>query len=111
MLYGHRNDPEGFARCLERFDRFLARLSERLSTEDLLILTADHGNDPTTPSTDHSREYVPYVVAGRSVTPGSSGDVAGFGAIGATVARHLGVEWPYGRPLIDRSSESDAIQA
>src|SRR5690606_26435833 len=59
MLYGHRNDVEGFARCLEEFDPVLDRVIRSLRPDDLLIVTADHGNDPTTPSTDHSREYVP----------------------------------------------------
>jgi phosphopentomutase len=59
MLYGHRNDVAGFARALVDFDLFLGELLEVLNDDDLLLLTADHGNDPTTPSTDHSREYVP----------------------------------------------------
>ncbi len=67
MLYGHRNDPSGFARALEAFDAALAGILEALRPDDLLILTADHGNDPTTPSTDHSREYVPLLVYGGSV--------------------------------------------
>ena len=71
MLYGHRNDPPGFARVLEEFDAALAGVLEHLRPDDLLILTADHGNDPTTPSTDHSREYVPLLVYGK----GFSGDL------------------------------------
>jgi phosphopentomutase len=59
QLYGHRNDVEGYARALEEFDAWLPSLYSKLSSDDLLILTADHGCDPTTPSTDHSREYVP----------------------------------------------------
>jgi phosphopentomutase len=96
MLYGHRNDPLGFARCLEGFDETVAGIIPRLREGDLLILTADHGNDPTTPSTDHSREFVPAVLVGGSGRP--FGDVDGFGAIGSTVAAHLGLEWP-GRNL------------
>jgi phosphopentomutase len=61
MLYGHRNDPHGFAKCLEEFDVFLGQLLKKMCDDDLLILTADHGNDPTSLSTDHSREYSPYV--------------------------------------------------
>src|SRR5437773_9953342 len=68
--YGHRNDVEGYARNLERFDARLARLLPRLQADDLLVITADHGNDPTTPSTDHAREYVPLVVAGAHVRAG-----------------------------------------
>jgi phosphopentomutase len=62
QLYGHRNDVEGYARALEEFDTWLPSLYGKLSGDDLLILTADHGCDPTTPSTDHSREYVPLLV-------------------------------------------------
>ena len=68
--YGHRNDVEGYAANLERFDARLAALLPRLRDDDLLIVTADHGNDPTTPSTDHSREYVPLLVAGARVRRG-----------------------------------------
>ena len=67
MLYGHRNDPHGFARALEAFDAALAGILEHLRPNDLLILTADHGNDPTTASTDHSREYVPLLVYGGGI--------------------------------------------
>ncbi|HXW08538.1 MAG TPA: phosphopentomutase, partial [Vicinamibacterales bacterium] len=63
-IYGHRNDPEGYAANLERFDHWLDRLLPRLNAGDLLIVTADHGNDPTTPSTDHSREHVPVFCVG-----------------------------------------------
>ena len=69
-VYGHRNDPEGYGRNLERFDVRLSRLLPQLAARDLLIITADHGNDPTTPSTDHSREYVPLFVVGQAVRPG-----------------------------------------
>ena len=69
-VYGHRNDVEGFARNLERFDRDLSRVLPRLREHDLLVVTADHGNDPTTPGTDHSREYVPLLVTGGSVRGG-----------------------------------------
>ena len=65
--YGHRNDTAGYAANLERFDARLATLLPRLTTRDLLIVTADHGNDPTTPSTDHSREHVPVFAVGASV--------------------------------------------
>ncbi len=66
MLYGHRNNIEGYARALEEFDRKLPEIMNELRENDMLILTADHGNDPSTPSTDHSREYVPIVVYGKS---------------------------------------------
>jgi phosphopentomutase len=100
MLYGHRNDPAGFALALEAFDRFLDRLLDKLAPDDLLMLTSDHGNDPTTPSTDHSREYVPVALFGSGVLPANLGDVDGMTAVGATVATHLGVEWPVGKNLL-----------
>lgn len=99
MLYGHRNDPVGFARCLEAFDSVLAEILENLRPDDLLILTADHGNDPTDASTDHSREYVPVSLVGAGVAPGALGDVEGMAAVGATVAEHLGVDWKIGTSL------------
>jgi phosphopentomutase len=68
--YGHRNDVAGYAANLERFDRRLAALLPTLRDDDLLVVTADHGNDPTTPSTDHAREYVPLLVAGARVRAG-----------------------------------------
>jgi phosphopentomutase len=75
----------------------LARIQERLGPEDLLILTADHGNDPTDASTDHSREFVPVCVVGQE---GPLGDRDGFCDVGATVAAHLGVTWSVGRSLV-----------
>lgn len=98
MLFGHRNDPEGFAGALEAFDGVLGDLLSRLGSDDLLLITADHGNDPTSPSTDHSREYVPVCVIGGSHS-GALGDVEGMTAIGATVAKHLGVRWEIGQDL------------
>src|SRR3954466_8639750 len=69
--YGHRNDVAGYAANLERFDARLARLLPRLHDRDVLVVTADHGNDPTTPSTDHAREYVPLMVTGPRVKHGA----------------------------------------
>ncbi len=99
MLYGHRNDPSGFAKCLEDFDPVFKSLVDRTGPDDLLLLTADHGNDPTDASTDHSREYVPVCVLGPSATPQNLGDIEGMQAIGATVAKHLSIPWPIGTPL------------
>lgn len=106
MLYGHRNDPIGFAAALQEFDRVLGELLRRLHANDLLILTADHGNDPTTASTDHSREYVPVSVLARDLAPAALGDVVGMTAVGATVARWLGVSWPIGQPLVGDAAPS-----
>ena len=91
-LYGHRNDPAGYAANLERFDARLARLLPTLRARDLLIITADHGNDPTTPSTDHAREHVPLFVVGAAVRPGADlGVRATFADLGQTVAEIFGV--------------------
>jgi len=85
--YGHRNDVAGYAANLERFDARLARLLPRLTESDLLVVTADHGNDPTTPSTDHSREYVPLLVHGRDVVAGHHlGTRPTFADLGQTLA-------------------------
>jgi phosphopentomutase len=90
--YGHRNDVEGYARNLEAFDRRLSTVLAGLRDDDLLVVTADHGNDPTTPSTDHSREYVPLMVAGRRVRPGIDlGTRQTFADIGQTLAENFGV--------------------
>jgi len=91
-LYGHRNDVAGYAANLERFDVRLARFLPRLGTRDLLVITADHGNDPTTPSTDHAREYVPLLVAGAMVRPGVDlGTRPTFADLGQTIAEVFGV--------------------
>jgi phosphopentomutase len=92
MTYGHRNDPAGYASNLERFDARLSELVARLRPADLLVITADHGNDPTTPSTDHSREYVPLLVYGaRSRGNVDLGTRDSFADVGQTVAELFGV--------------------
>ena len=93
MLYGHRRDIDGYARALSEFDRSLPALMERLGPDDLLMITADHGCDPGfTKTTDHTREYVPWLIWGRSLTPGQDlGTLEGFGAVGATAAQALGL--------------------
>ena len=93
--YGHRNDPRGFARALESFDQSLGELLGRLRDDEVCMVTADHGNDPTTPSTDHSREYVPLLVAGARVRPGVDlGTRDTFADVGCTIADILGVKRP-----------------
>ena len=85
--FGHRNDVMGYAANLERFDARLAGLLPRLRPQDLLVVTADHGNDPTTPSTDHSREYVPLLVTGARVRRGVDlGTRPTFADVGQTLA-------------------------
>ncbi len=92
MLYGHRNDPAGFAKALVEFDAALGGIVRALRPGDLLILTADHGNDPTTASTDHSREYVPLLVYGGEIS-GDLGMRTTFADVAATAAEWLGIPW------------------
>jgi phosphopentomutase len=90
--FGHRNDATGYAANLERFDARLPGVLARLRDTDLLVITADHGNDPTTPSTDHSREYVPVLVTGPRVAKGVHlGVRATFADLGQTLAEAFGV--------------------
>jgi phosphopentomutase len=92
VQFGHRNDVAGYAENLERFDERLAAVQQRLRDTDLLVITADHGNDPTTPSTDHSREHVPLLLAGNAVRPGVDiGTRPTFADLGQTVAAVFGV--------------------
>ncbi len=93
MLYGHRRDARGYRRALEQFDAGYAELERALGPDDLVLLTADHGNDPTfTRTTDHTREYVPLLVAGASVRPGAGlGTRASFADIGASVEDAFGL--------------------
>lgn len=93
-LYGHRNNPQGFAQALEEFDHWLEKFLPKLREGDLLLITADHGNDPTTPSTDHSREYVPLLVWTPTLRKGKPlGIRETFADVAATVADWLGVKW------------------
>jgi len=90
--FGHRNDTAGYAANLERFDRRLARLFPKLQPTDMLVVTADHGNDPTTVSTDHSREHVPVLMSGDAVRPGVDiGTRPTFADLGQTLADLFGV--------------------
>jgi phosphopentomutase len=90
--YGHRNDVAGYAANLERFDARLKDLLPRLRHDDLMVITADHGNDPTTPSTDHSREHVPLLVTGPQVKGGVNlGTRKTFADLGHTIADNFGV--------------------
>ena len=89
--FGHRRDPVGYGKLLEAFDAELPRIFAKLKRGDLLILTADHGNDPTWEGTDHTREQIPVMSYMRGMTPGSFGLRKSFADIGQTIARHLGV--------------------
>ena len=91
-VYGHRNDVRGYADNLERFDARLPGVVSNLRSDDLLIITADHGNDPTTPSTDHSREHVPLLLCGARVAAGTDlGTRSTFADLGQTLAENFGV--------------------
>jgi phosphopentomutase len=102
VQYGHRNDPAGYAANLERFDAALPSVLAALRPTDLLVITADHGNDPTTPSTDHSREYVPLLVTGGLVRAGRDlGVRATFADLGQTLAEVFGVpRLPHGTSFL-----------
>ena len=96
-LWGHRRDPQGYGREIEKFDQNLGVLLEKLREDDLLILTADHGNDPTYSGTDHTREYVPFLAYARSMEGGGALEPEDtFGVIGATVAENFGAAMPEG---------------
>lgn len=96
-LWGHRRDPKGYGAELERFDEKLGVLLENLGEEDLLMITADHGNDPTYTGTDHTREQVPLLLYSRSLKgSGELPEADTFGVVGATVAEVFGVKMPEG---------------
>jgi len=101
MLYGHRNDAAGYYGALKRFDAWLPSMLGALRGEDMLVITADHGCDPTTPSTDHSREYVPLIVYGPSLKGGVDlGVRESFSDLGATVAEYLGLTLSRGKSFL-----------
>jgi phosphopentomutase len=94
-LYGHRRDPEGYARALEEFDRYLPEIMNQLIEDDLLIITADHGNDPTAPGTDHTREYTPLLVYSPGFkTAGELGIRETFADLAATIAHNFQAQLP-----------------
>ncbi|WP_072500572.1 phosphopentomutase [Olsenella phocaeensis] len=91
MIYGHRNDVDGYAKALAYFDEHVPTILGKLREDDLFMVTADHGCDPVTPSTDHSREYVPWVIAGPRVKAGTDLKTSGtFADISATILDYLG---------------------
>lgn len=93
MLYGHRRDTEGYAGALEHFDKRLPEILGAMRGDDLMIITADHGNDPTAPGSDHTREYAPLLVYGKTAKPGVNlGTRASLSDIGQTVAENFGVK-------------------
>ena len=101
MLYGHRRDTEGYARALERFDARLPEIENAMRDGDLLIITADHGNDPTFRGTDHTREYAPLLVYGRRARAGVRlGDRASLSDIGQTIADNFGLKLGAGESFL-----------
>ena len=91
MLYGHRNDPDGYARALSEFDVFLSSFIKGMRSDDALFITADHGCDPVTPSTDHSREYVPFLGLGDGIILADIGVRTTFADIAETVCEMFGI--------------------
>jgi len=93
MLYGHRNNPEGYAKALVEFDQNIPKIIDSMKYNDILFITADHGCDPTTPSTDHSREYVPLLVYGKDIKAGINlGIRKSFADVGKTISEILKVK-------------------
>ena len=93
MLYGHRQDVDGYARALAEFDAFLPTFIDSMKKDDILMITADHGCDPGDRSTDHTREYVPLILFGESITPKNFGTLDGFSTIAKFVTDTLGVDY------------------
>ncbi|HEY0051308.1 MAG TPA: phosphopentomutase, partial [Pyrinomonadaceae bacterium] len=103
MLYGHRRDTEGYARALEHFDRRLPEILDAMRADDLLIITADHGNDPTKEGSDHTREYVPLLVYGKSARAGVDlGTRASLADIGQTIAENFDLRLKDGASFLNR---------
>lgn len=103
MLYGHRNDVEGYARALEAFDAKLPEIFDSMGEEDILIVTADHGCDPVYPGTDHTREYIPILVYGKNIKKGVNlGTRSTFADIGSTVFEYItGEPWRTGTSFLN----------
>ena len=101
MLYGHRRDTEGFARALEHFDARLPEIEAAMRADDVIMITADHGNDPTFPGSDHTREYAPLLVYGKSARPGVNlGSRASLADIGQTIANNFGLQLTAGESFL-----------
>lgn len=102
MLYGHRNDVEGYAKALEYFDERLSNMESALHEDDILMITADHGCDPTFPGTDHTREYIPLLVYGKTLKQGVNlGTRGSFSDIGASIYEYLtGESWKSGESFL-----------
>lgn len=110
-LYGHRRDPEGYGKALEQFDARLPEVLAKMKDDDLLMITADHGNDPTAPGTDHTREYVPLLVYSKTMEEGKELPLREtFADLGATVAENFHVKMPpYGKSFLEELKKGAGI--
>jgi len=103
MLYGHRRDTEGFAKALEHFDARLPEIEAAMRADDVIMITADHGNDPTFPGSDHTREYAPLLVYGKRARPGVNlGSRASLADIGQTIANNFGLRLTAGESFLSQ---------
>lgn len=103
MLFGHRNDPLGYAAALEYFDAKLPEITALLREDDILMITADHGCDPTAPGTDHTREYIPIIACGKGLKENVNLGIRDtFSDIAATIAEYFGYQFPSGISLLDK---------
>jgi phosphopentomutase len=104
MLYGHRNDVESYAKALEYFDSRLPEITKGMRENDILIITADHGCDPTYRGTDHTREYIPVLIYAKHIKQGVNlGTLGSFADIGATVYEYItGKRWPTGKSFLSQ---------
>ncbi|HEY6247404.1 MAG TPA: phosphopentomutase [Pyrinomonadaceae bacterium] len=100
MLYGHRRDTEGYAKALEHFDNRLPEIEAAMREDDLIMITADHGNDPTFPGTDHTREYAPLLVYGKTARPVNLGTRNSLSDIGQTIADNFGLKLSAGESFL-----------
>jgi len=108
MLYGHRRDTEGYARSLEHFDSRLPEIFAAMRDDDLLIITADHGNDPTAPGSDHTREYAPLLVFGKSARPAVNlGTRSSLADIGQTIAANFDLRLTAGKSFLEELANTD----
>ncbi|MBA3570208.1 MAG: hypothetical protein H0W28_12940 [Pyrinomonadaceae bacterium] len=103
MLYGHRRDTEGFARALEHFDARLPEIEAAMRADDVMMITSDHGNDPTFPGSDHTREYAPLLVYGKSARWGVNlGSRDSLADIGQTIADNFGLRLTAGESFLEQ---------
>src|SRR5262249_46235834 len=103
MLYGHRRDTEGYAKALEHFDMRLPEIESAMRADDVMMITADHGNDPTFHGSDHTREYAPLLVYGKNALPGVNlGTRDSLADIGQTIAHNFGLRLSEGKSFLDR---------